>query len=134
MDKVRGSIHSRKRACQMIDYTGLRYNNITPTDIDGCLDFGGEFFVFIEYKVSGVTMPDGQRITYEHIIDSLSSSGKHAVCIVAEHETRPEEDIDAAQAYVVQYRWEQEWRSPSTCISVIRAIAILLSQYAPRYL
>ena len=44
----RGVIHNRERGAQIRDYSGLRFGNITPTDIDGFMDFGGRVFVVFE--------------------------------------------------------------------------------------
>ena len=53
MDK-RGKIGNRRRALQIRDFTGLRWGNITPTDIDALIDFGDKVFVFIEVKKKGL--------------------------------------------------------------------------------
>lgn len=59
-DRQRGIIRHRRRRLQVNDFSVLRYGRITPTDIDGFLDFGGRAFVFIELKHGDVpAMPLG---------------------------------------------------------------------------
>jgi hypothetical protein len=55
----RGKIQYRERARQIIDFSGIRYDNITPTDIDGFFEKADKAFVFYEYKLEGCEMPHG---------------------------------------------------------------------------
>jgi len=41
---VRGKIEHRDRARQIRDFSNLRYGNITPTDIDGLIEYQNKCF------------------------------------------------------------------------------------------
>ena len=110
MQPERGEIHSRDRARQLRDYSGLRFGNITPTDIDGLIEYHGKAFVIIELKYGDADVPFGQMLALERLTDDLS---KPALCIIANHDiTNPEEDIDVANCIVSQYRFKGSWRLP----------------------
>jgi len=71
MFKQRGVINNRARAQQIINYSGLRYDTITPTDIDGFIDFGNKVFVIMEFKHSDAPLPYGQRLALKRLCDSI---------------------------------------------------------------
>jgi len=48
MSCARGTIRNATSALQLRDYSGLCWDRITPTDIDGLIDFGGRAFVLFE--------------------------------------------------------------------------------------
>ena len=52
-------IQNRSRARQIIDFSGIKYGNITPTDIDGGFEKQNEVFVFFEMKYGDAEMPTG---------------------------------------------------------------------------
>jgi len=105
----RGKIRGRKYAAQVKDFTGLRWGKITPTDIDGLIDFGGKFIVVFELKYAGAEMPYGQRLALER----LSSSSKTPMLVlVATHDTPPEEDIKVHAATVIEWYWNGKWDKP----------------------
>lgn len=106
----RGEIKNRERASQIRDFTGLRYRNkITPTDVDGLIEFGNRAYVVIELKYGESPMKYGQRLALERTVDDWASAGKPSICIVAQHDTRPSEDIDVANCKVVGFRWNGGW-------------------------
>ena len=41
-NSLRGATTYKERAKQGRDFTGLRYGNITPTDIDGLIEYHGK--------------------------------------------------------------------------------------------
>jgi hypothetical protein len=47
----RGVIRDVKYASEWRDYSGLCYGTITPTDLDGLIDFRNRLFILIEIKV-----------------------------------------------------------------------------------
>ena len=94
----RGRIEHRKRAQQIIDYSGLRFGNITPTDIDGFIDYHGKCFVIIEYKYGSKDLPTAQRRAFEALADN---SSKPMMVVVAEHHVDDtEQDIEAGTCKV----------------------------------
>ena len=44
----RGVITNRARARQIRDFSGLQIGTITPTDLDGLIEFHDECFIFCE--------------------------------------------------------------------------------------
>lgn len=113
MQPKRGKIHSRERAKQLIDFSGLLYGNITPTDIDGLIEYHDKGYILIETKLSGNTFDLGQRLALERLTDDLNKIHKLTICIVADHEVYdPFEDIDIAITTVREYRWKDKWIIP----------------------
>lgn len=106
---MRGEILNRDRARQLRDYTGLRFGNITPTDIDGLIEYHGEAYVIIELKYNDADIPFGQMLALERLTDDLI---KPTICIIATHNTDVEQDIDVASCTVVKYRFKKAWREP----------------------
>jgi hypothetical protein len=67
--------------------------NIRPTDIDGCLEFGGNLFIFIETKKVGNGFLTGQESCHRRICEKLAKAGCYAAIIMTEHDTNFDEDI-----------------------------------------
>ncbi len=111
-DTNRGKIQYRGRAQQIIDFSGMRFGNITPTDLDGLIEKGNKAFIFYEYKLSNVEMPQGQSLALTRIVDGLSTAGKSAVLFLCRHEEyNPEKDIPADKAIVERIYWNNQWFS-----------------------
>lgn len=91
----RGVIYNREKKRRLMSFASLRYNKITPTDIDAFLDFGGRGYVVIEAKGIGVPVPTGQRIALERLLLKLSESPSLAIVIIAETpDGSMEDDVD----------------------------------------
>lgn len=104
-DENRGVIQFRNRAKQIINFSKLRYGNITPTDIDGSMDWARKNVVVqYEFKLKGAEMADGQRSHYRFIVDGLRRGGVKAFALLCEHDVENwQEDIDASSALVREY-------------------------------
>lgn len=114
----RGIINHKARARQLRDFSGLRYGNITPTDIDGLIEYHNKAFVIIELKYGDAEIKDGQRIALEVICDDLQSK-KPAIVIIARHyQHDTEKDIDTANAIVEKYRSRRVWYTPQKQMTV----------------
>ena len=123
----RGVIRSRDFATQIRDFSGLRFGNITPTDIDAFLDFKDRLFVFVESKFGGAKLPTGQQMALERLCDACHQVPKrYAVVLHATHWTHG--DIDFALQYVVRYRWNGRWITPSNPITVKDAVDDLIKR------
>ena len=91
----RGVIYNREKKRRLMSFARLRYNKITPTDIDAFLDFGGRGYVVIEAKGIGVPVPTGQRIALERLLLKLSEPPSLAIVIIAETpDGSMEDDVD----------------------------------------
>ena len=113
----RGVIRNRERATQIRDFSGLRFGNITPTDIDACIEYRNKGFVFIESKYGNAILPFGQRLALERLIDALA---KPAILLIGRHEI--EGDVDYAGISVTDYYFNNIWRKPTIPVNMRQAI------------
>lgn len=114
---IRGAIKYIERYKQLISYEGLeRHRHITPTDIDGIIDYAGNAFFVMEckhedkYYNEGLDL--GQKKAIENMINAWREIGKISMAIVFIHNNQPEEIIMAKDAIVVQYYWRGKWQIP----------------------
>ena len=107
-----GKIKFIGRALQHIDFSGIRYGNATPSNVDGIIELKGRLFVILEYKhESAQPMPRGQRMLIERITDNLHGKGKYAVGIIGIHSSPIGKEIDGALSLATEVRWNGEWKS-----------------------
>jgi hypothetical protein len=110
----RGVIRHEARAKQLFIFKNLRYGNITPTDVDGLIEYQNKAYIIFEIKYGYAKMPLGQRIALERLQRDLSLSGKASVLFVAQHEIKDtSENVDVSKAVVRQYYFEDKWRVPA---------------------
>ena len=109
-DENRGIIQNRARTRQIIDFSGIRYGNITPTDIDGFFERANEAFVFYELKYGNAEMPKGQRIALERLVDVARAADKKAVLFLCRHDVEDVNvDVIAENAIVDKIYFNGEW-------------------------
>ena len=109
----RGIIQNREFKQQIADFSGLRFDKITPTDLDAFMDFNNKLFVFVEAKYGGAPLPYGQRLAIERLCDACHTPPvRYAVAFLTSHENKG--DIDFARTVITQYRWGGKWVSPKT--------------------
>jgi len=113
MNEIRGKIQNRERATQVRKFEGLRFGSITPTDIDGFIDFKNKAFVFIEMKTGRTEIKYGQRLALERLCQASLDSGKFCIGLIASHYTRSDEDIDCASAEVSEIWHNGKWHKRS---------------------
>lgn len=107
----RGRIQLRDRARQIVDFSGLRYGKITPTDLDGLIEYQSKAFVFYEYKYRDAKIPDGQRKALTRLVDCLQKAGSPSVLFVCRHAVDDcAEDIQAARVIVDSLYYDGKWR------------------------
>jgi len=112
---MRGQIENRARKRQIIDFSGLLFGKITPTDIDGMIEYHGKAFVYYEMKYLGTDIKRGQRIALEQSVISHNKAGRRAVAIVLTHSVDDcKEDIQAEKCLVREYffRPQKGWEKP----------------------
>lgn len=113
---LRGVIRHRDRAQQILDYSGLTYGSITPTDIDGLIEFKNKAFLWLEFKHQGKPDLDrGQELAFERL---CMNTKKPTLLLVALHNEPVERDIYAADCIVHRYLWRGEWTFPVNPITV----------------
>jgi len=117
-------INYPERAKQIISFEGMeRRRKIIPTDIDGFIDYSGKVFVYMEAKLVGADVPDGQRWALESAVKSHDQvkgkegeKGHKASAVLFRHNTQAEEVIIAKDQNVdemyFEYEDEYDWRKP----------------------
>lgn len=104
MISERGIINYPERARQLRDFSGLRYGNITPTDIDAMMEYHNKAYVLIEAKhVNAPPIPYGQKLAYERMADDLATH-KPTLLIFCKHSYPVDVPIDFAECDVESYR------------------------------
>lgn len=125
----RGQIRHPARRLQILDFRGLRFGRITPTDSDLSVDFGpGQCFVFGEFKYRGASLELGQRMHLEvlckAIADCPPERQRFACAFVADHHVHDTgESVDTASCGVREVYWRRsygawQWVSPRAPIAV----------------
>jgi len=122
----RGEIRNRKFANQVRDFKGMRWRNITPTDIDGFCDFGNELFVFIEWKFGDTQMPSGQALALERLCGACRKAGIPSYVLLAHHQDAG--DIDCANAECIDY-YGNEWHKLKQSQTVKELIDYLIRKH-----
>ena len=103
-------IRNLSRLRQPVDFGGIAYGNMMPTDIDGLIEYRDRVFVFYELKLRGTPMPTGQRVALCNIVDNIRANGKYAVLLKCEHdEYDTGSPVDAARAEVTAIYWDGRW-------------------------
>lgn len=113
---IGGVIRHRARAKQIVDFRNLLFGNITPTDMDGLIEFKNKCFLLLELKhFTNPQMDLGQRLALERLCLGLA---KPTLLLLGLHDREVHEDIDAAAAIVHRYFWRAQWHSPRTTPTV----------------
>lgn len=102
---ARGIIRNEDRAKQINDFSGLRFERgITPTDVDGLIDFNNKQFILFEVKYGAAPLPDGQRMALERLRNAVARAGIDAWLLVLEHHVAdPSIPVDVASTMVRQW-------------------------------
>jgi len=96
-------IKNREAAKQINDFSGLSWGKITPTDIDGFVEFGGKLFVCMECKYKNAEMGKGQKLALLRTSAAIHNPPKtYASLVLAKSEHPVEEDIDYANLDVAK--------------------------------
>lgn len=120
----RGVIKHVARAQQINNFRDLVYGKITPTDIDGLIEYRDKAYVIIEVKYGNKDVPYGQKLAIKRMVDDLSS-GKACVAIICEHEVHDTDkhvDVSNCKVREVYFGSEKKWRKPNLGITTKQAI------------
>jgi hypothetical protein len=120
----RGVIRNPDIAQILQDFSGLRFERgITPTDIDGFVEFEDDVYIIIETKYRDTRLSGGQRKALERLCDRIGDS-RRCLLIVAKHEVQPcmKEFIKVAECEVTEYRSRGRWFNPVRTITVRQII------------
>lgn len=121
----RGVIKDKRRAQQINDFSGLRLGNITPTDIDGLIEYHDKAWIVFEIKYKGAQLLFGQRLAIERMTNAFTAAGKKAMALVVEHNVDDTDNsVDCAKCFVreVYYGDSPTWRPPKRKINLREAI------------
>lgn len=111
MTAERGTFRNTDHARQLGRFDGMRWGNITPTDIDFATDFHGRLFVYADAKYGNAELPVGQRIFFERTCELLHRPpATFAVAFVVSHWEKG--DFEFKQTIIRRYLWERVWRVP----------------------
>ena len=106
----RGIIQYRGRKKQIVDFSGLRYGNITPTDIDSFIEYRDKARVFAEFKYGNAPLPHGQKIALERAANDMQKAGKPAIVCICRHNIADcEVDVPAAETIVSEFYYNGTW-------------------------
>jgi len=112
----RGVIRNIARKQQINDFSRLRFGNITPTDLDGVIEYKDRGYIFFEVKHGDTPLPFGQKLCMERLVRDAPSN-KTAMAMVVEHEIADvNESIDVAECEVRELYSnidaKMRWRKP----------------------
>ena len=125
----KGQVRNRDFATQHRDYSKLRYGNITPTDLDGLIEYRGTKYVLIETKFVGdrqiLSLDElfsyGQLLALERLCDDLQSR-KETILVVTGHSCTTKLDIDMAETNVLWFRKKRVWKRPEQPITLKKIV------------
>lgn len=107
----RGNIKFKARAKQLNSFNGMiRRRNITPTDIDGIIDYNGKAFVILEGKYGDAELPKGQKIALENLANTILSANKRVVVIIYRHFIHDtNQEINVSKQIVSDIYFKRKW-------------------------
>ena len=108
-----GKIHYRGRAKQLRDFSGLRFGNITPTDIDGIIEYKNKAYIIIEGKKGEAPFLGGQKLALDRLSDDVRTAGKQTLLILYHHNVDDcTKDVNVAEQSVSSYKLNGKWNQP----------------------
>lgn len=129
----RGVYQNVNRGRQLLRFDGLKWGNITPSDIDGIVEFHDSVWVICEVKLGKKDLPLGQRLTLERFVDDTTKAGKHSIAIIAEHcIDNPYKDVFLKSDCMVREFYATEtkkWRPPKKPMTVEALMDTYISMY-----
>ena len=107
----RGNIKFKGRAKQLNSFNGMiRRRNITPTDIDGIIDYNGKAFVILEGKYGDAELPKGQKMALENLANTILSANKRVVVIIYRHFIHDtNQEINVSKQIVSDIYFKRKW-------------------------
>ena len=107
-----GAIKNPDRCRQLIEFQNMKFDAVSPTDIDALIEYHNEAYIFYEFKLMGATMSKGQSLALERLADDCSSAGKKAVVFLCEHNEQDVRNVvDAGNAFVKAVYFNHRWKN-----------------------
>tara|TARA_R110000744_G_scaffold34955_5_gene81200 strand:- start:1015 stop:1413 length:399 start_codon:yes stop_codon:yes gene_type:complete len=117
-------IRNSNQTKQGIDFTGIEYGKIHPTDIDAVLEFDNEALILMEVKKKGNKIPIGQRLVLERIANSWHTN-KSVVLYVTHSFKNDNKDIPLSECNVDSVYINKEWKILNKTISLSDTLSVL---------
>ena len=117
-------IRNSNQTKQGIDFTGIEYGKIHPTDIDAVLEFDNEALILMEVKKKGNKIPTGQRLVLERIANSWHTN-KSVVLYVTHSFKNDNKDIPLSECNVDRVYINKEWKILNKTISLSDTLSVL---------
>lgn len=118
---MKGQIYNKARSNQKNDYSGLLYDKtMTPTDLDGLIEFKNRGYIFMEIKYRNNLLPIGQRLAIERLVLDTAKSGKKSIALVVEHYIDdPLVDVPVADCILREYFYSDKkvWLRPKNIVT-----------------
>tara|TARA_R110002096_G_scaffold129332_2_gene278083 strand:+ start:689 stop:1108 length:420 start_codon:yes stop_codon:yes gene_type:complete len=122
-------INKIERLRQALVFEGMQFGpskKMKHGDIDGFIDFKGEFFVFVENKLMGNDLNIGQRLGLEHIVKAIDSGIAKAIAFVVNHNVKEcEEPVMLKDCEVIEYYYNGKWQNVKSKIKYKDAINLI---------
>lgn len=132
---VDGSFHSKRRAQQLFDFEGIRFNfSVRPTDIDASIDFGDgtRGFIFFEVKYKDNAMDIGQRRHLEALCNNLKSPSI-ALC-VSHNISNPNQNVFLKHCIVREAYVGGKWVKFEVEKTALEVANYFVRKHCPEYL
>lgn len=108
---TRGAIANVERRQQILDMRDLAIGTITPTDVDGLIEYRGQALILFEVKWRDAQLGDGQEKALTRLVDAVQKGGIRSCLLVAQHTVDDcHEQIDAALCFVRESYHAGHWR------------------------
>lgn len=107
----RGAIQFRNRRKQIVDFSEVRFGNITPTDCDGIIEYHNKAYILFEIKYRDAPVPKGQLLALTRTVDDFKLANKKAVLIIAEHHVDNTDDDVKADKCSVRKWYNGQWKT-----------------------
>ena len=129
MNDNRGVIKHIARAQQINSFKNIRYGNITPTDLDGAIEYHDKCWVFFELKYNNAPISYGQKLALERLVNDTAKNNKKSIAIIADHYVNDtNKEVDAADCVVreVYLSNEKKWRGVVRKMSLKECVDVFI--------
>ena len=114
-----GLIRNTNQVKQAIDFKGLDYGNIHPSDIDAVLEFDNKHLILFEIKRSGNDIPVGQRLLLKRICNDWKGN---SIVLKGEHKCNDTETIFLDECLLTESYKNGEWTKHSGSTTIKEAL------------
>lgn len=87
-ESERGVYQNEDRGRQLLRFDGMQWGAITPTDIDGLIEYRNHLWIMYEAKLEGKDVPQGQRLALERFIQNAYCAHRRGIAMIVEHSVK----------------------------------------------